>query len=351
VQFHALLYVPDKAPFDLFHKDRRGLRLYAKRVLIMEDCDKLTPIWLRFLRGVVDSEDLSLNVSREMLQNDKVLEQIEQQIVKSVLKTLQTMRDEDVERYDRLWREFGRVLKEGITLDWRRKDELADLCRFESLKTESGKLISLKDYVAAMPDDQKDIWYLTGPSRAHVERSPQLEVFRKRGIDVIFMTDPIDEWVVKSLGEFDKRRLRSVVHGDVEVGEEHDAKADAAVAAIKKALGDRVKDVRPSKRLTESASCLVADEGEPGANLERIMRMVDQTSKESKRILEINASHPFVKNLEVLAARDPESSKVAGFAEMLLDQALLAEGVVKDPAALVKRLDELLVEVSARAVS
>lgn len=357
VQFHALLYIPEKAPSDLFDRHRKGLRLYAKRVLIVEDCDKLTPAYLRFLRGVVDSEDLSLNVSREMLQEDRTLVQIEQQLTKQVLKSLKELAESDPEKYLVFWGEFGKVLKEGLTLDWKNKDALADLCRFESMQTEAGKLLSLKQYVAAMPEAQKDIYYVTGMSRRAVEQSPHLEAFRKRGYDVLFFIDPIDEWVSKALFEYEKRHLKSVAHGDVDLGEDkaEDKKPEedvgAAIAAVKKALGDRVKDVRVSKRLTDSASVLVAAEGDPGANFERIMRMMEKEGVAAKRILELNASHPIVKNLSALAAKDADAPQLAQWADMLFDQALLAEGVVEDPAKLVKRFQDLLIEVSNAAVA
>jgi molecular chaperone HtpG len=356
VQFHALLYVPAKAPLDLFNRERKGPRLYAKRVLIMEDCEKLTPPWLRFLRGVVDSEDLSLNVSREMLQDNKTLGQIEQQIVKQVLKSLKELAESDGEKYLTFWRELGRVLKEGIALDWRNLDAIADLCRWESMNHEAGKLVSLREYIAAMPEAQKDIYFVTGQNRRAVERSPHLEAFKKRGWDVIFMTDPVDEWVVKSLVNFDKKTLKSVAHGDLDLGEEPEKKEEegdvsAAVLAVKKALGDRVKDVRVSKRLTDSASVLVAAEGDPGMNFERIMRMVDQeATHESKRILELNAGHAIVKNLDALARRDASSERLGEWSELLLDQALLADGVVQDPAKLVRRIQDLLTEVSGAAL-
>lgn len=357
VQFNALLYVPEKAPSDLFDRHRKGLRLYAKRVLIVEDCEKLTPAYLRFLRGVVDSEDLSLNVSREMLQEDKTLAQIEQQLTRQVLKSLKELAESEPTKYLAFWAEFGKVLKEGLTLDWKNKDALADLCRFESMKTEAGKLISLKEYVAAMPEAQKDIYYVTGMGRRAVEQSPHLEAFRKRGYDVLFFIDPIDEWVSRALFNYEKKNLKSVAHGDVDLGEDktEEAKPEedvgAAVAAVKKALGDKVKDVRVSKRLTDSASVLVAADGDPGANFERIMRMMDKEGVTAKRILELNASHPIVKNLSALAAKDADAPQLGQWAEMLFDQALLAEGVVEDPARLVKRFQDLLIEVSNAAVA
>lgn len=356
VQFHALLYVPEKAPAETFQRDRRSIRLYAKRVLIVEECDKLVPTYLRFIRGVVDSEDLSLNVSREMLQENRTLSQIEQQIVKQVLKSLKDLAESDPERYATFWKEFGRVVKEGATSDWKNKDAIAELCRFESMNTEAGKLVSLRQYVDKMPEGQKEIYYVTGLGRRAVEQSPHLEAFRKRGYDVLFMVDPVDEWVVKTLNEFDKRRLKSVTHGDVDLGgepekaDQPDESVNEAVAAVKTALGDQVKDVRVSRRLTDSASCLVAADGDPGANLERIMKMIDQNAEESKRILEINPGHPVVKNLNILAKREPGSARIQQWSELLLDQALLVEGVVQEPAKLVKRIQELLVEVSGAAV-
>jgi molecular chaperone HtpG len=354
VQFHALLYVPEKAPLDLFSKERRGLRLYAKRVLIVEDCDKLTPPYLRFLRGVVDSEDTPLNVSREMLQEDRNLAQIEQQLTKNVLRALADLAKDQPERYATFWTEFGRVLKEGLALDWKHKDEIAALCRFEARSTEPGKTISLEQYVAAMPADQKEIYYIAGPSRRAVEEGPHLEALKKRGYDVLFFTDPVDEWVAQSLHEFDKRRLKSAVHGDVDLGEETDEKAKEDVAAVlpvvKDALGAKVKDVRFSRRLTESASCLVADEGDPSANMQRIMKMLDANAEESTRILELNPSHTIIKNLAALCASDPRSERVKQWSELLFDQALLAEGIVKDPMDLVKRIQALLTEVTTAAV-
>ncbi len=354
VQFHALLYVPGKAPVDLFHKERKGVRLYAKRVLILEDCDKLLPIYLRFMRGVVDSEDLSLNVSREMLQESRALSQIEQQLTKQVLKALKELADGDAEKYERFWVELGRVLKEGLTVDWKNKDAIAELCRFESMAAGEGKLTSLRAYVDEMPEGQKDIYYVTGLSRRAVEQSPHLEAFKKRGYDVLFLVDPIDEWVVQSLPEFDKRRLRSIAHGELDLGDEPEKAPEGdvagAIAAVKAALGDRVKDVRASRRLTDSASCLVADEGDLGANMQRILKMIDQKTEEARRILELNPSHPIVKNLDALAAKEPRSERLGTWAELLYDQALLAEGVVSDPAKLVRRIQDLLTEVTNAAV-
>jgi len=357
VQFQALLYVPEKAPPDLFQRDRRAIRLYAKRVLIVEDCDKVAPIYMRFLRGVVDSEDLALNVSREMLQEDKTLKQIESQITKQVLKGLKELAEEDAERYAKIWKEFGKVLKEGVSVDWKNRDAIADLCRFETMNTPAGEVISLRKYVDAMPEEQKDIYFITGPSRRALEQSPHVEAFKKKGYDVLFMMEPVDEWVVQSLNEYDKRRLRSVAHGDVDLEKDKEADEKAlegiksAVSAVKATLGDRVKDVRASRRLTDSASCLVAAEGDMGVNMERIMRMMGEDAPQAKRILELNPESSIVKNLSAIAEKEPESESVKLWSELLYEQALLAEGVVGDPAKLVKHIQDLLTQATSAAVT
>jgi molecular chaperone HtpG len=357
VQYNALLYVPGKAPFDLFKQERQSLRLYAKRVLILESCEKLTPLWLRFLRGVVDSEDLSLNVSREMLQENATLTRIEQQLVKQVLKALGDLAAEDPAKYALFWKEFGRVMKEGTTLDWKNKDAILELCRFEAMSKPAGELISLRAYADAMPAEQKDIYFVTGMSRKAVESSPHLEAFKKKGWDVLFLTDPIDEWLVQAAPEYDKKKLQSIAHGALDLGEEPEKKDDDpaepvhALTAIKNALGDKVKDVRFSRRLVDSASVLVAEEGAASPNMERIMKMMDDRAREAKRILEVNPRHPIVKNLAALATTELHSDRVKAYGQLLYDQALLAEGVVEDPAALVARIQDLLVQATTAAAS
>lgn len=361
VQFSALLYVPEKASPDLFffQKQRPGLRLYAKRVLVMDNCETLTPGFLRFLRGVVDSEDLPLNVSRETLQDNRRVKQIEQQVTRQVLKALEELAKQDAERYSRLWKLFGAILKEGLATDWRNQTTLAELCRFESLKSGPGKLVSLRDYLAAKPADQPEIYYLAGPGRAQLEQSPHLESFRKHDRDVLFFLDPVDEWVAQTMPKFEGVALRSVAHGRVGLGsvaepaatdDEADKRTAAAVDAVRRALGERVVDVRVSSRLTDTAACLVAKEGDPGAHLERMMKLVDEHVVEHKRILELNADHQFVRNLGALAARDPGSSHLVLWAELLYDQALLSEGVVAEPAKLVRRIQELAVAASNAVV-
>jgi molecular chaperone HtpG len=357
VQYSALLYVPSRAPLDLFsvQRGRPGLRLYARRVLIMENCEALSPVYLRFVRGVVDSEDVQLNVSRETLQEDRTIKHLEQQIVKAVLKELEALSERNDEAYRTFWRAFGQVLKEGVTLDWKNKDALAALCRFTTLNQPADALVSLTSYLAAKPEDQKAIWYLTGPSREQLEKSPHLEVFRKRGLDVLLLVDPIDEWLVKSLTEYQGVPLKSAAHGDLDLDSE-ESSGDAAerfkdvLAAVKSALGDKVDEVRVSKRLTETASCLVAKAGDPGANLERLMKMIDDSAGQNKRVLELNPDHALVRNLAKLVEQNRDAPQIALWSEMLYDQALLSEGVVEDPARLVRRIQELLVESSARLV-
>jgi len=366
VQFAALLYVPKKAPLDvfMFQKERPGLRLYAKRVLIMENCETLLPVYLRFVRGVVDSEDLTLNVSRETLQEDRTIKTIESQVTKQVLKELGRLQEDEPETYRAFWEQFGAVVKEGLSVDFKNKDTLVERCLFHSLRSVSGEgdsgdgngLITLKDYVENKQEGQEAIYYITGQDRAHLERSPHLEVFRDKGIDVLLLTDPIDEWVVQALPKYEGLPLESVVHGKLELGdqeersEDEQKRLDAAVSAVSEVLGDRVAEVRLSKRLKETASCLVSRQGDPGANMERIMRVLDDRATERKRILELNPSHPVVHNLAVQVEKDPTSSNVALWSELLLDQALLSEGVVEDPASLVKRIQQLLVDNTSAAV-
>lgn len=346
VQFNALLYVPEKAPWDLYTRERRsGLRLYAKRVLISEHVEKLAPPYLRFLVGVVDSEDLSLNVSRELLQEDRTLQKLEQQIAKQVVKALKELADTDAAKYERLWKEYGRVLKEGVSSDPKNRDTLVELCRFQTMRGAADAQISLAEYVKQMPAEQKEIYYVTGVGRRSVEKSPHLEAFRKRGFDVLFLVDPIDEWLVHSLPSYGEHKLVSVEGAELPVAADQPAPSEAphAIAACKLALGARVADVRSTHRLIESASCLVAAEGGVSANLERMMKLLNRQEGESPRVLEINPEHAIVKKLDQLAKVDPHSPQAVLWAELLLDQALLADGTVPDPAALVDRIRNLMV--------
>ncbi len=366
IQFHALLFVPEKAPMDLLmDSQKKGIRLYAKRVFVMDDCEKLVPPYLGFLRGVVDSEDLSLNVSRELLQDNRTLESIKKQIVKQTLKTLEDAAS-DEEKYLAFWREFGRLFRLGISSDNAHQEAIAKLLRYPTSKTQDEELISLDKYVERMPSGQKAIYYLTGPSVRALRNSPHLEAFQKKGIEVILMADPVDEWVAGSLHSFNDKPLESVAHGTVNLedlpsdsSEAPEEKADATssepkldkcVEAIKKSLGDAVKDVRLSKRLTESAACMVSEEGDLSANMERVMKMLDRQIPETKRILEINPGHPFVKNLASIIDSRPDAEEVNTFSSVLLDQAMLAEGVIPDPAAFAKRMQTIMTIASSASI-
>jgi molecular chaperone HtpG len=364
VQFSALMYVPEKASMDLFsQRQQLGLRLYAKRVLIMESCDKLLPPYLRFLRGVVDSEDVQLNVSRETLQENRTIRTIEQQLTKQVLKTLETLATDEPEKYRALWNQFGVILKEGVATDFRNKDQLAKLYRFQALRSPRGTLIGLEDYVKAKPEAQKAIYFLTGTDAAALAESPLLEAFRARDLDVLLLTDPIDEWMVNGLRSFEGLDLVSVAHGELDLDAvakpktpeptpADDARTKAAVEALGRTLADRVAEVRPSRRLTDTASCLVSRNGDPSANLERLMRAFDEDKVDAKkRVLEVNPSHPIVQAVGLLAQRDPQSTRIQVFGEMLYDQALLSEGVVEDPARLVRRIQDLLAESARNATA
>ncbi len=365
----GLLFVPGQAPFDLFdQRNKRGVRLFVKRVFIMEDCEELLPEWLRFMRGVIDSEDLPLNVSRELLQQDRVTRAIKKQVTKKTLGLLQELADEGVteieqesedddgnettekverNRYETFWQQFGRVLKEGVHFDPEYTDEIARLLRYESSANRG--LVSLPDYVAKMDPDQPGIYYVTGDSLEACRNSPHLEALRKKGYEVLYMADPIDEWVVQRLTEFEDKKLIAASKGALDLPEteeekkEHEAKAkglEEVVGKVKEALSDRVEDVRVSSRLTDSPACLVTSEQGLSPHLERILRANGQPIPEQKRILELNPDHPVVKALTGMA---DDAERLPRWSGLLYDQALLAEGSMpKDPAALAKAIAELM---------
>jgi molecular chaperone HtpG len=292
-------------------EDRKSLQLFARRVLIIDNCDKLLPAYLRFVRGVVDSEDLPLNVSREMLQEHNTLNAIRRQLTRKVLKQLADIASERPDDYTKVWDNFGSVIKEGLHTDGGHQEELMGLLRFRSTSSD-GKLISLADYVAAMPEGQDAIYYITGESQEAVARSPHLEACLSRGYQVLFLTDPIDEWVVQDLPNYKEKPLRSVTQGDLDIPEkpedkQDDSKSDIgpALAVGRALLGEKVKDVRASKRLRESASCLVDDEGGLSRNMERILKAARQNVPTRQRILELNPEHPFVQAVSKLAKDSP----------------------------------------------
>lgn len=351
-EYISLLYIPSKAPFDLYDRERRhGIKLYVKRVFIMEDAEKLMPQYLRFVRGVIDTSDLPLNVSREILQSSRDVEAIKAGSVKKVLGLLEDMAENKPEDYAKFYKEFGRVLKEGPGEDFANKEKIAALLRFASTKADTDvQDVSLKDYISRMQPEQDVIYYITADSFAAAQHSPHLEIFRKKGIEVLLMSDRVDEWLLGSLTEFEGKKLQSIAKGDLDLGKlESDTEkeiqkkieeeAKTLVEKIKQTLGTQVKDVRVTHRLTDSPACLVSDAQDLSGNLARILKAAGQNAPETKPILEINPSHKLVKRLEAEAAEDT----FADLAHVLFDQALLAEGgALEDPASFVKRMNSLI---------
>jgi molecular chaperone HtpG len=360
-EFRALIYLPAKAPFDLFMPDshKRGVQLYVKRVFITDNCEALVPGWLRFLRGVVDSSDLPLNVSRETLQEERAIRIIQKNVTKKVLDTLAEMMDKERDRYVGFWNEFGKVLKEGIHLDLGNRERLEQIVLFESSKTDPGAFTSLKEYVARMPDTQKGIYYLTGESRAAIEGSPLLEQFKSKDIEVLYLADPIDEWVVQSLTTFDEKPLKSIAKGDIELGESEEEKKQKEesektfaelLAFIREELKDKVKDVRVSRRLTDSACCLVSDEHDMGVHMEKIMRaMHGEGMPAAKRILELNPNHQLVTALNGMVKEKGRQLKVKEYAGLLLEQARLTAGMeLEDPVQFARSMSAIMAESVAK---
>jgi len=355
-EYTSLLYIPSKAPFDLWDQDRsQGLKLYVKRVFIMEDADQLMPRYLRFIRGVIDTNDLPLNVSREILQGSKIIDSIRAASVKKVLSELSKMAKNDAEKYATFWKEFGQVIKEGPGEDFANKDALAKLIRFSTTQTGSEEqTVSLAEYVERMVDKQDKIYYITAESFAAAKNSPHLEVFRKKGIEVLLLADRVDEWMTNSLTEFDGKQLQSVAKGDLDLGEledeaekkaqeETDKNFEDLVERVKTSLGDKVKDVRITHRLTDSPACLVADDNDMSANLERMLKAAGQETTGSKPIFELNPEHPMVERLKA----ESDETQFTDWSSILFDQALLAEGgSLEDPASYVKRLNELLLTLT-----
>lgn len=356
-EFKALLFIPRHKPFDLFMREhRKGVHLYVKRVFITDNCEHLLPDYLRFMKGVVDSSDLPLNVSREILQEDVQLKRIQKNLVAKVIGTLAEVKENSSEEYLSFYREFGPVLKEGLHFDFANKEKLQELVLFESSRTETGGNVSLKDYVARMPDTQQEIYFITGDSRQAVENSPHLEIFARKGYEVLFMTDPVDEWVVQALTEYAGKKLKAVDRGDLELETDEEKKEHAArregarkqygdvLAFIREKLTDRVKEVRLSNRLTSSACCLVADEHGLNAHMERMLKAMNQPVPESKRILELNPDHPLLPVLARLHAKDKESARLADYCDLLYDQALLTEGSpINDPLRFSRLVADLMV--------
>jgi len=351
-EYTQLLYIPARAPFDLWDRQaRHGIKLYVRRVFIMDDAEQLLPTYLRFVRGVVDSNDLPLNVSREILQESKDIEAIRAGCTKRVLTLLESLADNEKEKYATFWAEFGRVLKEGVGEDFANREKIATLLRFASTHADTAdETVSLADYLGRAKDAQDKMYYVTAETFNAAKNSPQLEVFRKKGIEVLLLSDRVDEWVVSHLTEFKAKPLVSVAKGGLDLGaleDENEKKAvdeeatelKTLVDAMKKSLGERVKDVRVTRRLTESPACLVVDEHDLSANLARMLKSAGQRLPDSKPILEINAQHAIVQRLK------PEDDRFDDWAAVLLDQAILAEGgQLDDPATFVKRVNQLMLE-------
>jgi molecular chaperone HtpG len=353
----ALLYVPSVAPHDLYHRERanRGVQLYIKRVFIMDECRELIPEYLRFVRGVVDAEDLSLNVSREMLQQDAQIRAIRKHLTKKLLEGLQELKKNDEEKYRVFWAEFGPVLKEGLLDFAEKKDRLLDLMLCSSTQDEKG-FTSLADYAERMSEDQDVIYYLCGPSREVLAASPQLEAFRSRGVEVLLFIDPVDEvWLQQMPPEYEGKRFQSAAQGDLELGSEDDKKQaaeraeeqagdfQALIGSLRAAIQDEVKEVRLSRRLTESPACLVRDEGDLSPQIEAMLRQAGQDVPTAKPILELNPSHGLLTKLKEIHAKDATDARVGIYAQLLLGQAVLAGGgQLDDPANFSRKVSELM---------
>jgi molecular chaperone HtpG len=355
-EYTQLLYIPARAPFDLWDRNaRHGIKLYVRRVFIMDDAEQLMPLYMRFVRGVVDSADLPLNVSREILQQSKDIDGIRSGCTRKVLGMLDDMAEDDKEKYAQFWTAFGSVLKEGVGEDHANKEKIAGLIRFASTHNDTPEQnVSLADYIARMKEGQEKIYFVTADTFNAAKNSPHLEIFRKKGIEVLLLSDRVDEWVVGHLTEFDGKHLQSVAKGGLDLGklEDEAEKQEAEKAAdeykdllekVKASLGDKVKDVRVTYRLTDSPSCLVSDEHDPSGNLARLMKAAGQPMPNSKPILEINPQHPAVMRLKY------EESRFDDWAALLFEQATLAEGgQLDDPAGFVKRINDLMMALSSK---
>ena len=359
LEYSSLIFIPEKSAFDLFSFERKhGVKLYVKRVFIMDNCKELLPDYLRFVRGVVDSEDLPLNVSREMLQKNAVMERISKALTSKILGKLKEMAENEPAIYKEFWKNYGPVLKEGLHSDFENKDKLLELVRFQSSMGETADdLVSLKQYVGRMREDQKDIYYITGESRDIVQKSPHLEVFKAKSIEVLYLIDPIDEWVINTVYNYDGKPLKSVTKGDLDLGElgkeeAEKQKKDASVfkklsERIKNILADSVEEVRVTSRLKDSPACLVAGEHSMGSHMEKIMKAMGQAVPKEKRILEINAEHPILQNLNARYEKNATDPQLEQWVILLYEGALIAEGqMVPDPLAYSKRVNEMLAKVS-----
>ena len=351
-EYTSLLYIPSKAPFDLYDRERNeGVKLYVKRIFIMEANDKLMPQYLRFIKGVIDSNDLPLNVSREILQDSKQVESIKSGSVKKLLSSLEDMAKKKPEDYTKFWSQFGRVMKEGPAEDFANREKIAALLRFSSTHDATDEQsVSLQAYVERMKPEQEAIYFITADSFMAAKNSPHLEIFKKKNIEVLLLGDRVDEWMVSNLPEFKGKKLQSIAKGDLDLGKlEEDSEKEAKkkieeeaktlIEKIKSSLGDRVKDVKVTHRLTDSPSCLVVGEHDISGNLERILKAAGQNTPDVKPTLEINPEHTLIKKLEKLSG----SEEFDEYASVIFDQAILSEGgQLDDPVSFVKKINRLL---------
>ncbi len=355
-EFSGLLYVPSRAQMDLFEPDaKHGVRLHVRRVMVMESCEELVPRWLRFVRGVVDSEDLPLNVSRELLQDSKIVRTIKKTVQNQVLDALGDLAKDKPEEYEKFWGLFGAVLKEGLHFDPETGEKLSKLLRYESAAT--GKLISLDQYLEAAPADQQAIYYVTAPSRAVASQSPFLEKVRQKGYDVLLMTDPVDPFAVSGLSEYGGKQVVSVASPDLKLGDDAEKKPEeeqtkeqtALLERFGSVLKEQVSSVKASSRLLDSPACLIVPDGGLPPQIERLIRAQGRELPKTQRILELNLEHPLLKNLQKLEDSSPGSERVQEWMHLVYDQALLAEGSpIEDPSAFAKRLTKLFTSASEK---
>jgi molecular chaperone HtpG len=353
-EYISLLYIPARAPFDLYDREsRRGIKLYVKRVFIMEDADQLMPRYLRFVRGLIDSNDLPLNISREILQGSKIIDNIRSGSVKKVLGMLEKIAKNDPEKYQKFWTEFGRVLKEGPAEDFTNREKIAKLLRFATTHTgDEEQTVTLDDYISRMQKGQDKIYYIAADSHAAAKNSPHLEIFKKKGIEVLLLSDRVDEWLTSNLTEFEAKKLQSVAKGELDLDkdeasekklEEKAKSSEKLVKRMKKTLGDRVEDVRVTNRLTDSPACIVIHEHDMAMHMQRILKEAGHAMPGSKPILEINPDHPIVKKL----GGEKSKKKFDDWSDILFDQAILAEGgQLDDPSGFVTKLNKMLVSIA-----
>jgi len=345
-EFKVLAFIPAHKPFSFAYEEPKGLKLYIQRVLIMDSCEGLLPPYLRFVRGVVDSADLPLNISRELLQQNPLLDRMQKNIVRNVLEALEAMKNTEYDKYVRFFEDLGVMLKEGAARDWSNREKLCDLLLFQSTRTEPGKYTTLAEYIGRMPADQKDIFYLIGESREQIDSSPLLEAYKSKGWEVLLLTDPMDEFLFPSLGQYKEKSFKPVDRADTEAPVDEqpaDAERFKDFLGFLKSKLPEVSDVRLTRRLKESASVLVADRDAMTAHYERLMQKLGRIEGESKRVLEINPAHPVVEAVKALHEKDPSNSRVEAYGRLLYEQAVIAEGSkLKDPAGFARRLNEVM---------